>query len=183
MEFLVYHKTTFELNHNIRRFRLSYENKAAIKKCKKPRDSKKLASCSPEGGICLPIASGLSHDCMSHEFSNALLKTWFKHSEYLNIFSASNILNIFYLPPTQFSRFHATHIKMSDSTTQVKAMDSVRKAISSVFSKEAFPYTRFYVGWETDKVILNTFVLGQNFLLNVLSSGRSSLAGLPDGKK
>ena len=74
------------------------------------------------------------------------------------------ILDISDLPPTQFSRFHATHIKMSDSATQVKAMDSVRKAISSVFSKDAFPYTRFYVGWETDKVILSTFVFRQSVL-------------------
>jgi len=58
----------------------------------------------------------------------------------------------------KFSRFHATHIKMSDSATQVKAMDSVRKAISSVFSKEAFPYTRFYVGWETDKIIATELI-------------------------
>ena len=43
---------------------------------------------------------------------------------------------------------------MADSPTEVKAMDSVRDAVNSVkFSKETFPYTRFYVGWETNKII------------------------------
>ena len=68
-----------------------------------------------------------------------------------------SLYGLFVYIPFQFSRFHATHIKMGDSATQVKAMDSVRKAISSALSKNAFPYTRFYVGWETDKVLVLTF--------------------------
>ena len=48
---------------------------------------------------------------------------------------------------------HATHIKLKDSKTEIKAMDSIKKDLANVgFSKEAFSYARFYVGWETNKV-------------------------------
>eukprot|EP00795_Rhopilema_esculentum_P004306 gene4306-20508_t len=88
--------------------------------------------------------------------NNSLFITWLK--QFLNDKSGRIYKTDIKFDATNskilYSRMHATHIKMKDSPTEVKAMDSVRDQIKSIsFSKEAFPYTRFYIGWETNKII------------------------------
>ena len=43
---------------------------------------------------------------------------------------------------------------MESTQTEVKAMEDLREKIEKVFSDEnlAFPYSRFYLRWETNKV-------------------------------
>lgn len=47
------------------------------------------------------------------------------------------------------------HIDMDSTQTEVKAMEDLREKIEEVFADEnlAFPYSRFYLGWETNKVL------------------------------
>ena len=43
---------------------------------------------------------------------------------------------------------------MDSTQTEVKAMDDLREKIEGVYSDDlAFPYSRFYLGWETNKVL------------------------------
>ena len=55
----------------------------------------------------------------------------------------------------QASRMSLRHIDMDSTQTEVKAMDDLREKIEKVYSDEnlAFPYSRFYLGWETNKVL------------------------------
>ena len=82
---------------------------------------------------------------------------------------------------------HATHIKMADSPAEVIAMDSIRNAILAIpFTKKAFAYTRFYIGWETNKVTIMQVncsfcnAKGYMYLTNqsINQSGRRGLLGL-----
>ena len=43
---------------------------------------------------------------------------------------------------------------MDSTQTEVKAMEDLREKIEEVFPDEnlAFPYSQFYLGWETNKV-------------------------------
>lgn len=53
------------------------------------------------------------------------------------------------------------HTKLEGASQEVKAMDSIQDSLGAIkFSNQftAFGYTRFYVGWETNKVILLTFL-------------------------
>ena len=47
-----------------------------------------------------------------------------------------------------------THIDMADSQEEVKAMDALTKDVEGVpvNGMKAFTYSRFYIGWETNKV-------------------------------
>lgn len=54
------------------------------------------------------------------------------------------------------SRMKYKHTKLEGASQEVKAMDSIQDSLREVtFSNQftAFGYTRFYVGWETNKVI------------------------------
>ncbi|KAJ7386392.1 Patched domain-containing protein 3 [Desmophyllum pertusum] len=53
------------------------------------------------------------------------------------------------------SRLSLRHKDMDSTQTEVKAMEDLREKIEEVFPDEnlAFPYSRFYLGWETNKVI------------------------------
>ena len=54
----------------------------------------------------------------------------------------------------QASRFNFRHIDMDSTQTEAKAMDDLREKIEKVFADDlAFPYSRFYLGWETNKVL------------------------------
>lgn len=45
---------------------------------------------------------------------------------------------------------------MDSTQTEAKAMDDLREKIEKVFADDlAFPYSRFYLGWETNKVFIN----------------------------
>ena len=53
------------------------------------------------------------------------------------------------------------HTKLEGASQEVKAMDSIQDSLGAIkFSNQftAFGYTRFYVGWETNKVILLIFL-------------------------
>ena len=55
----------------------------------------------------------------------------------------------------QASRFNFRHIDMDSTQTEAKAMDDLREKIEKVFADDlAFPYSRFYLGWETNKVFI-----------------------------
>lgn len=44
---------------------------------------------------------------------------------------------------------------MDSTQTEAKAMDDLREKIEKVFADDlAFPYSRFYLGWETNKVFI-----------------------------
>lgn len=46
-----------------------------------------------------------------------------------------------------------THKDMDSTQTEVKAMEDLREKVGEVFPDElAFPYSFFYLGWETNKV-------------------------------
>ena len=47
------------------------------------------------------------------------------------------------------------HKDLDSTQTEVKAMEDLRDKIKEVFSDEdmAFAYSRFYLGWETNKVL------------------------------
>ena len=47
------------------------------------------------------------------------------------------------------------HKDLDSTQTEVKAMEDLRDKIKEVFSDEdmAFAYSRFYLGWETNKVM------------------------------
>lgn len=53
------------------------------------------------------------------------------------------------------------HIKLEGASQEVEAMDSIQESLNNVKFANGFTvfgYTRFYVGWETNKVDTN-FVL------------------------
>lgn len=54
----------------------------------------------------------------------------------------------------QASRLSLRHKDMDTSRTEIKAMEDMREKVEEVFSDEnlAFPYSRFYLAWETNKV-------------------------------
>ena len=55
----------------------------------------------------------------------------------------------------QASRFNFRHIDMDSTQREAKAMDDLREKIEKVFADDlAFPYSRFYLGWETNKVFI-----------------------------
>ena len=44
---------------------------------------------------------------------------------------------------------------MDSTQTEAKAMDDLREKMEKVFADDlAFPYSRFYLGWETNKVFI-----------------------------
>ena len=47
------------------------------------------------------------------------------------------------------------HKDMDSTQTEVKAMEDLREKVEEVFADEnlAFPYSQFYLGWETNKVL------------------------------
>ena len=46
------------------------------------------------------------------------------------------------------------HKEMDSTQTEVKAMDDLRDKIEGLYSDVlAFPYSPFYLGWETNKVL------------------------------
>ncbi|XP_058956472.2 patched domain-containing protein 3 isoform X1 [Pocillopora verrucosa] len=52
------------------------------------------------------------------------------------------------------TRMRLTHKDMDSTQTEVKAMEDLREKVGEVFPDElAFPYSFFYLGWETNKVI------------------------------
>lgn len=53
------------------------------------------------------------------------------------------------------ARMNLRHKDLDSTQTEVKAMEDLRDKIKEVFSDEdmAFAYSRFYLGWETNKVI------------------------------
>ena len=56
----------------------------------------------------------------------------------------------------QASRISFRHKDMHAVTrTEVKAMEDLRKKIREVFNDEnlAFPYSKYYLAWETNKVL------------------------------
>ena len=56
--------------------------------------------------------------------------------------------------PQQASRMSFKHKDMDSTQTEVKAMEDLREKVEEVFADEnlAFPYSQFYLGWETNKV-------------------------------
>lgn len=54
----------------------------------------------------------------------------------------------------QASRMSLKHKDMETTQTEVKAMEDLREKIDDVFSDEnlAFPYSRWYLAWERNKV-------------------------------
>ncbi|XP_066915990.1 patched domain-containing protein 3-like isoform X1 [Clytia hemisphaerica] len=64
------------------------------------------------------------------------------------------------------SRIKYKHIKLEGASVEVKAMDSVQDELAKItFTNDFSPfgYTRFYVGWETNKVISEELI--RNLLL------------------
>ena len=61
----------------------------------------------------------------------------------------------FFIHIWQASRITYKHIKLEGASNEVKAMDSVQEELAKItFTNNfnPFGYTRFYVGWETNKV-------------------------------
>ena len=54
----------------------------------------------------------------------------------------------------QATKFQFKHKDMDSTQTEVKAMDELREKILKVYpdDEKAFAYSRFYLGWETNKV-------------------------------
>lgn len=69
-------------------------------------------------------------------------------SNYIKFASASNL-------DITASRFPFRHIELDDSSSEISAMDNTRALVETAgFSNtECFPYSRAYLGWETNKVI------------------------------
>jgi len=59
------------------------------------------------------------------------------------------------LPEITASRMSFKHKDMDSTQTEVKAMEDLREKVEEVFADDnlAFPYSQFYLGWETNKVI------------------------------
>jgi len=56
----------------------------------------------------------------------------------------------------QASRLSLRHKDMDTTRKEVNAMEDLREKVEEVYSDEnlAFPYSIFYLGWETNKVRL-----------------------------
>lgn len=54
----------------------------------------------------------------------------------------------------QATRLSLRHIDMDTTRKEINAMEDLREKVDEVFSDEnlAFPYSIFYLGWETNKV-------------------------------
>ncbi|CAH3177391.1 unnamed protein product, partial [Porites evermanni] len=73
------------------------------------------------------------------------------------------------LPKIKAARFNVRHKDMDSTQTEVKAMDDLRGKIEKVFPDDlAFPYSPFYLGWETNKVILEELFRNMAFNLMVV---------------
>ena len=67
----------------------------------------------------------------------------------------------------QASRMSFTHKDMHHVTKkEVKAMEDIRKKIGEVFPDKnlAFPYSEYYLAWETNKVGQHPWVIASLFL-------------------
>ncbi|XP_057299716.1 patched domain-containing protein 3-like isoform X2 [Hydractinia symbiolongicarpus] len=54
------------------------------------------------------------------------------------------------------TRIRATHVKLEGAANEIKAMDSLQESVNEVVFNngfETFAYTRFYISWETNKII------------------------------
>ena len=72
----------------------------------------------------------------------------------------------------QASRFTLTHVDMDSTQTEVKAMEDLRDEVENIFPDDlAFPYSQFYLGWETNKVC-EPFPLTTTNSTNFLRSGK-----------
>ena len=55
----------------------------------------------------------------------------------------------------QATRMKYKHIKLEGASQEVKAMDSIQDSLGAIELSTVFGYTRFYVGWETNKVFFS----------------------------
>ena len=92
----------------------------------------------------------------------------------------SFIATAFFLFFQQASRLNFRHVDMDSTQTEAKAMDDLREKVEKVFADDlAFPYSRFYLGWETNKVFIK-LIRTKGFLVRpsfgLLIEGQNALA-------
>lgn len=74
----------------------------------------------------------------------------------------------------QATRMKYKHIKLEGASQEVKAMDSIQDSLGAIELSTVFGYTRFYVGWETNKVFF--FILTKTLLCHYTNSGALKIA-------
>ena len=79
----------------------------------------------------------------------------------------------------QATRLSLRHKDMDTTRKEINAMEDLREKVDEVFSDEnlAFPYSIFYLGWETNKVRVKSRREKKLLLLLLLYSLRYTLLG------